>query len=116
MGLKALFEKAAKTAFRAAGDIPELCTYRQDKSDELAKRPAVSFHVQVLFGKVNYQIVTAFKDIQPGDSLVLIRAAEMQVAPEKGDTITTPSGTVYRVVDQFLGMGEILYNLHLRAM
>ena len=49
-------------------------------------------------------------------SLVLIRAVEMQVVSEKGDTITTPSGTVYRVVDQFLGMGEILYNLHLRAM
>ena len=116
MGLRALFQNAARTAFKVAGDIPVNCVYRQDRSDALEQTAPVEFPVQVLFGRVDWRMITAGRDVLPGDATATIRAEEMQVRPERGDFITTPTGAKWRVVDFVDGMGEILVNLHVRRL
>lgn len=124
MGLKSVFQKAAKTAFKAAGDIPQTCIYRQDRSDDLETSESIEFPVRALFGRIAWQQawqsgrqgLFESQDILPGDSTITIRAETMRVAPERGDTITTPSGTVYRVIDKAMSMGEVLLTLHVRAL
>lgn len=116
MGLRSLFQSAARTAFKAAGDIPLNCVYRQDRSDALEQSAPVEFPVQVLFGRIDWRMITESKDVLPGDVTAMIRAEQMQVRPERGDFITTPAGEKYRVVDFVDGMGEILVNLHVRRL
>ena len=116
MGLRALFQNAAKTAFRVAGDIPLWCTYRQDRSDDLEQTEPVEFQVQALFGRIDWRMITESKDVLPGDVTATIRDEQMQVRPERGDFITTPTGDRYRVIDFIDGMGEILVNLHVRRL
>lgn len=116
MGLRALFQNAARTAFKVAGDIPVMCVYRQDKSDDLEQIEPVEFSVQVLFGRIDWRMVTESKDVLPGDVTAIIRVSEMKVRPERGDTITTLTGDRYRVVDFVDGMGDILVNLHVRRL
>ena len=116
MGLRALFENAAKTAFKVAGDIPVMCIYRQDKSDDLEQIEPVEFSVQVLFGRIDWRMATESKDVLPGDVTAIICASEMKVRPERGDAITTLTGDRYRVIDFVDGMGGILLNLHVRRL
>jgi hypothetical protein len=116
MGLRALFQNAAKTAFRVAGDIPLACVYRQDKSDALSDAAPVEFPIQALFGRVDWRMITEGRDVLPGDATATVRAEEMQVRPERGDTITTPAGAAWRVIDFADGTGEILISLHVRRL
>ena len=123
MGLRGVFQKAARTAFKVAGDVPVTCTYRQDKSDALEQVEPVEFPVQVLFGKLSWEMSWkmnrdsgAAMDLLPGDCAGTIRLDTMLVIPERGDTITHPGGTVYRVVAKYVGMGDILLTVQLRAL
>lgn len=122
MGLRAVFQQAARTAFKAAGDVPVQCVYHQDRSDDLEQRDPVEFPVQALFGKLSWEMTWRFQqehkglDVLPGDVKATIRAEEMKVRPERGDTVTTAAGDRYRVIDFAYGTGEILVNLHLRRL
>lgn len=121
MGLRSLFQRAAKTAFRVAGDVPVWCTYRQDASDELDSVAPFEFPVQVLFGRLTWEqmIRTPLgdsQDILPGDCTATIRSDTMLVTPERGDTLSLLDGTVYRIISWHRSMGDILLTLHLRAM
>lgn len=124
MGLRGVFKRAAKTAFKVAGDVPVTCLYRQDKSDYLEQREPVEFPVQVLFGKLSWELSWKMSrdtsadamDLLPGDCAGTIRMDTMQVTPERGDTITHPDGTVYRVVAKHVGMGDILLTVQLWAL
>lgn len=116
MGLRSVFQNAAKTAFKAAGDIPLNCVYRQDRSDDLEEREPVEFPVQVLFGPVDWRVITGGHDVLPGDATATIRAEQMPVQPERGDIIAEPDGATWRVVDFERGMGAILVKLHVRRL
>lgn len=123
MGLRGVFQRAARTAFKVAGDVPVTCLYRQDRSDCLEQREPVEFPVQVLFGKLSWEMTWKMSresgeamDLLPGDVAGTIRLDAMRVVPERGDTITRPDGTVYRVVAKHVGMGDILLTVRLRAL
>ena len=124
MGLRGVFQRAAKTAFKVAGDIPQTCIYRQDRSDELESVAPLEFPVQALFGRLTWEMMWQMsrtplgdsQDILPGDCTATIRADTMVVTPERGDTLSTLDGRVYRIIAWNRSMGDILYTLHLRTL
>ena len=77
MGLRAVFQNAARTAFKVAGDIPLNCVYRQDKSDALEAAEPVEFPIQALFGRVDWRMITEGRDVLPGDATATMLTMKM---------------------------------------
>ena len=116
MGLRALFEKAAQTAFKVAGDVPVWCMYRQDRSDDLEQDKPVEFAIQVLFGSISQLTINTSEDILPNDCTGTVITQELKVTPERGDRVMTLDGREYRVIDSRVSAANILTWLHLRAL
>jgi hypothetical protein len=116
MGMKSIFQAAAKVAFSVAGDIKKSCTYTQAQDDGINDEEVVSWSIDVLFGEFSREEKRDLK-ILPGDVKGTVLFSDMEVEPIRGDEVLVISSDVtFSVFDFSSDPAEATYVLHLRTV
>jgi hypothetical protein len=116
MGLSRIFQKAAKTAFKAAGDLPKSVTYREVVDDGFSPKVETDYPAKMLFESLteNSRKSYSFADkVQPNDYVGLIPSLEITTDPKVGSLIIQGAVT-YNIIARDRDAAGALYVLLLR--
>ncbi len=117
MGLKGVFQSAAKVAMSVAGDIKRACTYTQVVDDGINDVSTTSWPLIVLFGEFSRKERNENENIQPGDVLGVVIYGDMLNRPVRGDKVVEDlAGIEYRVIDSTADPAQATYEIHLRTL
>lgn len=116
MGFRAIFQQAAKTAFKVAGDLIVPCVYEATVDTGFDETQIKTSNPDVLFGQFSMRERENNPSIQFGDVSGLIMTAGITAVPKDGDKLTDPSGVMYWVVAYTSDPAGATYRLHLRKI
>jgi len=116
MGFRKLFQSAAKTAFKVAGDIPLKCTYTTEVDDGITVATSTVLTLSVIFGEFSVEEKATDKNYQPGDVTGSVLGSELTVKPVEGDKVITEDGVEYRVIAYKQDPARAVVKLHLRTV
>lgn len=115
MGLRNLFQSAAKTAFKVAGDVVIKGIYTSNIDDGINAATSKVTAISVLFGEFSVEEKAANKNYQPGDVVGLVLGNELNDKPIEGDKLVVESNE-YRVVAYSHDPARAVLKLHLRTI
>lgn len=116
MGMKAIFQNAAKTAFALSGDIKVACTYVAEEDDGIDATTGPSATVEVVFGEFSV-MERNNENVMPGDATGLVLVSSLPVVPKRGHTVTRKdTGMMFSVIDYTADPVGATYRLHLRGV
>ncbi len=114
MGLAKVFQNAARTAMKVAGDLKEYGNYISVTDDGVTDYIEFSLPVEVLLSEIAITAATG-SNIMPGDLYGTVLTSQFTVAPKKGDRLETGTG-IYNVEDFTRDAAKAAYKLHLRTI
>ena len=114
--MKEIFQSAAKTAFKLAGNVKVACTYVAEEDNGIDAPTGATGTVEVVFGEFGV-LERANENVAPGDVTGLVLAHAMPAVPKRGHTVTrTDTGMQYSVVGYAADPAGATYRLHLRGV
>jgi hypothetical protein len=116
MGLRKVFQSAARVGFKVAGDIVVKCTYTSVVDDGISDSTSTIIPVSVMFGEFSVEEKAADKNYQPGDVFGSVQGSELTVKPKEGDQLVSSDEAEYRVVAYKQDPARAIIKLHLRTI
>lgn len=118
MGLQAIFQNAAKTAFGVAGDVKVKVDYVSVDDtglDDATERTVPQIEMLKGTFSLSTTLLSKSENVLPGDVLGTILAPAFPYKPKKGDRVIAPDA-IYHVEAADTDAAGATHELHLRTI